>query len=296
MEGAIQRVVILGHNGFIGSQVMRAFSENAPADIELIGRSFPELDLTKWDDVATLTDIFDMNTAVVLLSGIKKQMGDTLEIFSQNMEMVVNFCNLLREYPVKRLVYFSSAEVYGEDVPNTSISEETPVHPVSFYGVAKYASEGLLRKVIHSNKDSSLVILRPPLIYGMGDTSRGYGPTGFVWLAANAKEITLWGDGTELREFVSVEDLARVTYHLTFHSYDGVVNVATGQSHSFQEVLGIISRLIDQPLQVNSRPRTKGKVDQGYTNHLLKNLLPDFNFTDLNDGIQKMFTTIRNYS
>ena len=292
MQGDIQRVVVIGHSGFIGSQVMRAVREYMP-EIDIIGRSFPELDLTSREDLLSLSEFFSPRTAVILLSGIKKQMGDTLEIFSQNMVMIENFAYFLREHPVKHLVYFSSAEVYGEDVQNTAIHEKTPVNPASYYGVAKYASEGLLRKVIRSQSNSPLTILRPPLIYGAGDTSRGYGPTGFAWAAASGKEITLWGDGSELREFISLEDLAAVACRFVFQPYDGVVNVATGQNHNFQEIISIIQRVSEQPVKVVSRERSKAKVDQGYSNTLIQETLPGFVFTTLEDGIRRLYDTVK---
>jgi UDP-glucose 4-epimerase len=284
---SIRRILVLGHSGFIGTEIMRVLGQESP-NIERIGLSYPELDLTDLNDVRTLAPKLDPQTVMVLCSGIKKQMGDTLEFFSKNVQMVVNLCELFRDYPVHRLIYFSSAEVYGEDVENTAITESTPVHPVSYYGIAKYASEGLLRKSVHSG-GGSLVILRPPLIYGVGDMSRGYGPTGFIWAAATDKEITLWGDGTEEREFVFVDDLARVVHALVFHDFDGVLNVATGKSHTFKELLDLIGKISPEELKVNNKLRTKTKVNQGYRNDLLMQVLPDFKFTPLEKGLQITF-------
>lgn len=269
---------------------MRVLERRSP-HIERIGLSYPELDLTDLNDARTLAPKLDRQTAVILCSGIKKQMGDTLEFFSKNVQMVINLCDVLQDYPIGRMIYFSSAEVYGEDVENTAISETTPVHPVSYYGIAKYASEGLLGKSVNSG-GGSLVVLRPPLIYGVGDMSRGYGPTGFIWAAAGGQEITLWGDGTETREFVYVEDLASVVHAMVFHDYDGVLNVATGQSHTFKELLDLIGDFCPEGLRLKQRERTKAKVDQGYRNDLLKKILPDLNFTPLEAGLRRTFDAV----
>jgi len=290
-QRAIRRILVLGHSGFIGSEIMRVAATESP-EVERIGLSYPELDLTKEDDVRSLVSYLDERTVVVLCSGIKKQMGDTLDYFSQNVQMVVNLCHLIQDYPIHRMIFFSSAEVYGEDVENTAITESTPVHPVSYYGIAKYASEGLLRKSVHGG-GGSLVILRPPLVYGVGDTSRGYGPTGFIWAAARGQEITLWGDGTERREFVFVEDLSRIVNALVFHDYDGVVNVATSTSHTFKELLDVISILCPEGLHVSNKPRTKAKVDQGYLNDLLLKILPDCQFTPFEKGLRITFDSVK---
>ncbi|MBC8232341.1 NAD(P)-dependent oxidoreductase [bacterium] len=284
----IQRVLILGHSGYIGSHLYRFLLEKHPG-VEVIGQSFPPLDLTKEDEAMSLSDLFDLNTAVIMCSAIKKQYGDSLDIFLQNMAMVTNVCRLLQKRPVRRFVYFSSAEVYGESVHNTNITEETPVQPSSYYGIAKYTSEGLFRKVFERQEDSSLLILRPTLVYGPGEQGTFYGPSGFVRTALSGNPIILWGDGEELREFVYIDDLVGSVIRLTFHEYDGVVNIVSGQSHTFKEALEIISRLMPFAIQTSSRPRTRSKVDQAYSNKLLTKLLPDIFFCSLEEGIKHVF-------
>ena len=284
----IERVLMLGSSGYIGDNLMRSFRDNI-TNVEVIGRSFPELDLTDYNSTKQLSDFFDLNTAVIMLSGIKKQLGDTLDIFAQNMAMVENVCRLLQEQPVKRFVYISSAEVYGEATHNTNITEETPVQPSSYYGISKYASEGLLQKVIAPQEGSTLLILRPTLVYGPGEQDAFYGPSGFVRTALKGESITLWGGGNELREFLYIDDLVKSVTGLTFHEYDGVVNIVSGTSRAFKESLDIIMNLMPNPINVNSRPRTKPKVDQAYNNKKLTELLSDISFTSLERGIEQIF-------
>src|SRR4030042_5625012 len=254
----IRRVIILGESGFIGSHLMKFFCDKS-SEIELIGRSFPLIDLTKEKESFALADFFDMETAVVMCAAVKRQFGDNQENFLRNLTMVMNLFHILQDHPVRRLVYFSSAAVYGEDIHNMKITEETPIHPKSYYGIAKYASECLLRKVIDNQKQNSLLILRPSLIYGPGDDGESYGPSGFIRAAVRREKITLWGDGTEQREFIFIEDLTKIVYRLTFHKYDGVVNVASGKSYTFRDALEIISCLAPFELQSTSRLRTKEK-------------------------------------
>ena len=284
----IQRVLILGHSGYIGSHLHKFLCEEYH-EVEVVGRSKREADLTKEDEVIALKELFDLKTAVIMCSGIKKQYGDTLDIFLQNMAMVTNVCSLLQECPVRRFVYFSSAEVYGEGVHNANITEETPVLPSSYYGIAKYSSEGLFRKVFERQENSSLLILRPTLVYGPGEQGTFYGPSGFVKSALNGNPVILWGDGEESREFVYIDDLVELVIRLTFHEFDGVVNIVFGQRHTFKRAVEIISRLIPFAIQTGSRPRTRPKVDQAYSNKLLAELLPDISFSSLEEGIKHVF-------
>lgn len=284
----IRRVLILGHTGYIGSHLQKFLSQEHP-EIEIVGCSFPSVDLTKEDNATSIASFFDLNTAVIMCSGIKKQYGDTLDIFVQNMAMVENICRLLQERPVRRFVYFSSAEVYGETTHNTNITEETPVQPSSYYGISKYASEGLLQKVIDPQEGSTLLILRPTLVYGPGEQSTFYSPSGIVRTALQGEQITLWGNGEELREFLYIDDLVKSVTGLIFHEYNGIVNLVSGKSRTFKESLDIILNLMPNQIAVRSRPRTKLNVDQAYNNKKLAELLPGISFTSLEEGISLIF-------
>jgi len=284
----IRRILVLGHTGFIGSCLERHFRHLLP-DIEIVGRSLPNVDLTKEEDVINLSDFFNLESAVIMCAAIKRQFGDSLDTFLQNLSMTMNLCRLLEKRPVKRFIFFSSAAVYGEDIHNINITEQTPVHPTSYYGMAKHISECLFTKVIGQEAQGSLVILRPPLIYGPGDAGETYGPVKFINAARDKEQITLWGDGRERREFIFIEDIIKIVYHLVFHKYTGVINVASGKSHSFRDVIEIVSHLISDDLKLNSRPRTKEKVDNEFSNSRFINLFKDFSFVGLDEGIGRTF-------
>jgi UDP-glucose 4-epimerase len=223
-----------------------------------------------------------------MCAAVKRQLGDSLEIFRQNLHIVENVCEILQKRPIRKVVYFSSAAVYGEDIHNLTITEETPVQPRSFYGVAKYASERLLWKVMSSSKTSSLAVLRPPLVYGVGDESEGYGPAGFLARLFRNEEIVLWGDGSELREFLYVKDVARIVYELAYNDFDGVLNPVSGISYSFVSVLNLLATITGRIPEIVQRKRTKGKVDNVFSGELFERTFPDFRFTALEEGLRAM--------
>ena len=292
VEGAMsrprtfRRVVILGHTGFVGTHLERLFRLRSP-ECELIGRSAPGCDLTQEEHVRSLAPIVDLDTAVLMCAAIKRQFGDSLETFSRNLKMVTNLCALLRERPAGRLVFFSSAAVYGENIHHTNITEATPVSPTSYYGAAKFAAECLLQKAFPTSERSSLLVVRPALIYGPGDNGETYGPSGFVRAALSGRPITLWGDGAERREFVFVDDAVSLVHRLTFQDASGVVNLVSGRSQTFKEAVETVARVMGEELVLTSRPRTNAKVDHGFSNAALRQLVPDVAFTDLEEGIRR---------
>ncbi len=286
-QNKIRRVVVFGHSGFIGRHLEKAFEALCP-EIEIIRKSLPTFDLTKREDVKELSHVFNLETAVIMAAAIKRQFGDTIEVFEKNLSMTSHLCQVLENHPVGHFIFFSSSAVYGEDIHDTHITEETRVCPTSYYGIVKYTAERMYTKTISRQKETSLVILRPPLIYGPGDLGKTYGPAGFIQAAVHKEPIVLWGDGTELREFIFVDDIVRIVGSLLSNDFHGIINIASGKSYTFQDALKIIARYVEN-LDIVSKPRTKDKIDNAFDNKRFRQWMPGFQFTSLEEGIRKTF-------
>jgi len=284
------KIIILGSNGFIGSH-LESFLKEEFTGYRIIGKDLPSLDLTKFSDVLMLRELLDSNTIIVMCSAIKKELGDNVENFLKNVLMVSNLSRLLMECNIKQFIFFSSAAVYGEETHNMDITEETPILPTSYYGIAKYTCEILLRKIQFQRK-FKLVIIRPPVIYGPGDQFQ-YGPSGFIKAALNEAKIVLWGDGNEKREFVFVDDIVQVVAKIILSQYEGVVNVATGKSHTFIEIIGTLSSAIERIVEYSSKERTRKKVDHYFNNKKLLKLFPEIKFTELEVGMKKIINGLK---
>lgn len=284
----IKRILILGHSGFIGMHLMNKF-KTTYSSLEIIGLSYPEIDLTNKNCISTLSNLFTKNTVVIICSCLKKNAGDNITNYNKNIQMIINICYALNKNPVKRILYFSSTAVYGEEIHNIDITENTQIDPTSYYGLAKYSSEVLIKKSISQYSDATAVMLRPPVIFGPGDTDSSYGPVGFINNIIQEQTVTLWGDGTELREFIFIHDIADVVQHLTFNNFSGPINIVSGKSHSFQDILNITQRIHDKPISINNKNRSKEKVDNAFSNAKICSTLSKMTFTSLEDGIKKTY-------
>ena len=281
-----KQIVILGHSGFIGSHLERLLSKSANWNV--VGRSLPDIDLTNQEHASRLTPFLVPESTLVLVAAVKRQFGDTLEAFRQNMAIVENICRLLETHPVKRVIFMSSSAVYGEETENTRISEQTPVNPTSYYGINKYAAERLLRKACTTNQLTSLVCLRPPLVYGPDDQARTYGPSGFSVAALEGAPITLWGDGTELREFIYIDDLCRLIEFFADNEFEGELNVVSGTPYCFADVITALKKKLPD-LEVNTRSRSRQKANNAFDASRIKSLLPaNFRFTSLEEGLARI--------
>lgn len=286
MQVESKKVLILGHSGFIGSRLNAYLSQSHRWDV--VGASLPALDLTNEEQSRQLLPHLGSDTTVVLAAAVKRQFGDSLQAFEANMAIVQNLCRLLEMRPVKRVVFMSSAAVYGEETENTEIVEETQVNPTSYYGLSKYSAERLLLKTCFDNGRTTLVRLRPPLVYGPNDPGRTYGPSGFSALAMEGQPIVLWGDGTELREFLFIDDLCAIIEAQLDSDFEGALNVVSGASSSFYEVTRALQKLFPN-LVVDSRPRSKQKVDNAFdARKMMSQLSSDFQFTSIEQGLLRM--------
>ena len=281
------KILVLGHTGYIGSRLASALAAAANG-VPVVGRSLHDLDLTRSEAAGALEALLDPDAAVVVLAAIKKQLGDSVDVLQQNLAITYNISRALANRPVRRVVFFSSAAVYGEDGQHGLISDTTGVQPTSYYGIGKFTAERLLTRLTAQHARTSLLILRPALVYGADEPGYYYGPSGFLQKARARGSITLWGDGTELREFLFVDDVVALAARLTLGDAAGVLNVASGTSYTYAQALDAIAAITGARASVTSRPRSKDKVDHRFDPSALLAACPGFRFTSMDEGLRRI--------
>ena len=286
------KVVIVGDTGFIGKNIYQNLINNSK--YEIVGISTNQVNLLENNSSHILSEIIPSNSVVIMCVGIKKQLGDNLEIFRDNLSIIKNFSEAMIKNKPAKILFISSTSVYGEDVVyDHSISEETPVQPRTYYGIAKYTAERILKKVCRDNQ-LHLMILRPPLVYGKDDVSMGYGPTGFTYKYVNGEKIILWGNGSEYREFIYIDDVGKIICRLINNNFSGTLNLVSGKSYTYEDVLNKLKKITNSHTNIESRERSKDKVDHHYSNKLIQTILGDFRFTILEEGLNKTYRAIIN--
>lgn len=282
----IARVVVLGHSGFLGALFCARLAALRPG-LEVVGLSAPDTDVATPEGVRALAAALSPETALVSFAGIKRQLGDSPEVFRKNIEIGLGVAAAVEAGLPGRVLHFSSAAVYGEDVENLAITEATALCPRSYYGLAKIAAEFALDQAAGGR--SAITHLRPATIYGPGDLHTAYGPSGFLDAAVHARPITLWGEGEELRELLYVEDVIDAAATLLNADHTGPLNLVAGVSYSFQDALAAVRAVTGAVLHITSRPRSKPKVDNRFDAAAVRRLLPGFAFTPLEEGVRRTF-------
>ena len=283
------KIVILGGSGYIGRELSKFLQLSDPlADLVVLGSK--DIDLTTRAAANDLDDILDEHTTLYICAGIKKQLGDNLENFKRNLEITQSIVASKKVTQCKKTIFLSSAEVYGENINSLSISEKSPCMPSSYYGLAKKTSEDLFDLVYQKSGARGLVVVRMPLVYGPRESQNIYGPSGFFANAKAGKVQTLWGDGSEKRNFLFIDDLIQALSCMGNSDFEGLINIANSRSNSFKDVIDTLENL-RLNLSINQKARSKEKVNQGYDISLLKKTFQNFKPHSLEQGLSKMLST-----
>jgi len=283
------QVFILGGNGFTGRALLRAFSRKLGAD-KVAAPNSSEFDLMAEGGWEQLAEGLDAST--ILVAAARCRSADPFAQFEGEVRMAANVARALALKRIRKCVYFSTLSVYDDTKTNLAVSEETPVNPASFYGLGKHAAESLLR-LVADRQGIPLLIFRPCKIYGPGDPSGAYGPAAFMQAALDGDSPTLYGDGSELRDHLLIDDLVDAALPLSLGEAVGVFNLASGESHSFAEMLSMVRHVVGRNVQVVRQERTRPLIDQKIAIGKLCSALPQWRPTPLAEGLRLLYRSLK---
>ena len=297
-------ILITGGAGYIGSstciELLNAgeeiviadnFSNSKPAALdrikEITGADFKfyKADMREED---ALEEIFEQNDIreVIHFAGLKA-VGESVEkplmYYDNNVAGTVNLLKKMNAHGVKRMVFSSSATVYGapKSVP---IKEDFPLSTTNPYGATKLMIEDILRDVCFADKDFSAALLRYFNPIGAHQSGRiGENPNGIpnnimprLLNVALGKQpyMTVYGDdyptkdGTGVRDYLHVTDLA--AGHLAALNWvrknkgAEAFNLGTGTGYSVLDIIHALERAIGREIPFKVTPRRPGDVPECY--------------------------------
>lgn len=211
--------------------------------------------------------------------------------FHVNIEGVFNVLEACARHNIKKLVYSSSASVYGDAV-ELPMTESHPYNNKTFYGATKIAGEHMCRAFFH-RFGLNHVGLRYMNVYGSRQDYKG------TYIAVimkildrldNGRPPIVFGDGSQSYDFIYVTDVARANIRaLKSAATDGFYNVGSGIQTSIKELAQLILNVTGSDLQIQYEPAGQTFV----TNRIgdTKSAEKDLGFTyqvELEEGLEKL--------
>ena len=299
-------ILISGGCGYIGSHtcvellqagyeivVVDSHENSSPEALrrvrELTGCDFPEYEMDVRDENG-LRSVFAAHKidAVIHFAGLKavgESVQQPLKYYDNNLGGAVTLCRVMADYGCKRMVFSSSATVYGAGNPSP-LSEEMPLgEATNPYGETKAVIERILRDVCVSDPAWSVVLLRYFNPIGAHESGRiGEDPNGipnnlmpYISQVAVGKlpKLSVYGDdydtadGTGVRDYIHVVDLARghvkaVEYALA-HTGAEAINLGTGRGYSVLEMVHAFEAVSGSKVPYVVVPRRDGDLATVYS-------------------------------
>ncbi len=300
--------LIIGGNGFIGSHLIDVLIKNNhkvrvyDLFMEKYRTPLKEVDyrINSIDDLDSLYEaMHDVDIVFHLASSSVPSTSNQDPILDVNGNLItsLNILNTVVKAKIKKIVYFSSGgAVYG----NTFglINENHQLNPISSYGIIKSTVEKylLLYSKIH-NIDT--IIFRPSNPYGPRQghfISQGVIST-FLKKISNSEPLNVFGDGSNLKDYIYVEDLVLLCYKISIKEKDGIFNIGTGIGTSITKIIEVIKEV------TNFNPKIEYNETRNYdVQHFIldiskaQEVVGNYNFIDLQEGILKTWIWINKTS
>jgi nucleoside-diphosphate-sugar epimerase len=269
MEPSIKDLSILvsGAGGFIGPAVVQALVNEGAAVHALVGPpgqhpgSLPASVQVHESDIADTSNLCHMMqgcSMVVHLAGgasVTESLEDPVEYARVHVAGTAAVLEACRSTGISRLVYLSSAEVYGRPLSNP-VTEKHAVQPRSPYGAAKAGAEQFVEAFVRSGIMSA-IILRPFSIYGMGASKRSLLVR--ILNSVNEKDGIVLADLAPVRDYCYLDDLVEAILLACRADLSGcnVVNVGTGKGTSVKELAELVMEILGRPVLIREDPMLK---------------------------------------
>ncbi len=270
----MKKVLITGGAGFIGSNVAEYvlrqgwqvriadnLSTGTMANLEGLDVEFILCDIRDADAVSGACEGMDVVFHLAACVGRQKSIDDPQLDSSVNLLGTVNVLEGMRKHGVPRIVYSSSAAIFGELV-TPSIDENHPQNADSPYGVSKLAAEKMILAYSGIYPITG-ICLRYFNIYGEHQRYDLYGnviPI-FAKRIYAGEPMTIYGDGEQTRDFVNVKDVAKANFlAATYGDTSDVFNLGSGTSITINQLADDMQRLSGRKVGVRHAPERPADV------------------------------------
>ena len=250
------KTYIAGINGMVGSSISRKLRDEK---IEVFGKSSRELDFTNRED--TFRELNAISPDVLIIAaakvgGIGANSTYPVEFLTLNLQLQTNLLDAAHEANIGKVIFLGSSCIYPkfapQPIPESSLLTG-PLEPTNEpYAIAKISGVKLV-DAYRKEYGHNWISLMPTNMYGPNDNfdiETSHVLPGLLHRFHLAKiqgqsEVKLWGDGTPLREFMHVDDLAKAIFHLLeIETKESLFNIGSSSELSIFDLAKLIARTV----------------------------------------------------
>ena len=299
------KFVVTGGMGFIGSHIVKhllkynhqvtVIDDLSRGRLENLSGYEEQIDLKKFDilDFDSLKNVIADSDGIfhqAALTSVPESFSEEAKYHKVNVVGTENIFKLANKFSIK-VVYASSSSVYGNTqlIPINENFEKNPINP---YGITKLEGERLAEK--YHALGVSIIGLRYFNVYGAGQTNDYAGVITKFFDAIKADiSPTIFGNGSQIRDFVSVKDVAKANLLSMQSDTDfAFLNIGTGVTTSIRELASLIIQLSGKSLKPQFGKLPEGDVMQSQADVNLAKKMVNWSYeTDLADGLRDLFFT-----
>lgn len=297
------KFVVTGGAGFIGSYIVKYLVDNGYQVIvvdnlfrgkltNLFGYEdkidFHNLDILNFEELRKLVKNSDGIFHQAALTSVPESFTQRDKYQNVNVNGTENIFKLGKEFDIK-IVYASSSSIYGNP-KSIPIKENASRNPINPYGMTKLEDEILAEQ--YSKLGVKIIGLRYFNVYGIGQTNDYAGViTKFHEAIKSDNPPIVFGDGTQVRDFISVEDVVKANL-LSMQSSTNFafLNIGTGIATSINDLANLMIKLSGKSFVPIPANLPEGDVKESQADiHLAKQLVNWMFETNLEDGLKKFF-------
>ncbi len=298
-----KHIAVSGGAGFIGKSVIKKLLKedaritvidnfahaprtNVPPRCRIVLGNTANIDT--WNQIEDADYILHFGTASSTIAFNK----DPHRYVTETIGSLVNVFEYAKTHNVKKVIYPSSGQVYGDTELPQSETKTVP-NPKNLYGTCKLTCEFIAQHY----SDIPSVGLRIFAGYGLEEKHKGEICSALTMILRDLmadRAPIIWGDGQQSRDFIYIDDIIKVAIDSMINDFSGVVNVGTGEAHTFNEVI----KIVNETLGKNIQPKYVDKPPKYYDHTLadttrlkeVYNISP----TNLQTGLKRYLEELKN--
>jgi len=252
------------------------------------GAQFVKGDILNYDTLIKSSKGFDLVIHLAAKLDVTESTLHPEEVVNINVNGTVNVLKSCIKNNIKKMIFASSAAVYGDS--NIAVTEDIETKPISPYGTSKMLAENKIKKMSKNNLD--YINLRLFNTYGERQNRQYAGViSNFAENLSKGNPLLIYGDGKQTRDFISINDVINAFDCVIKTNSSGTYNIASGKSISIKELAKMFLDISGKKIEIKYKPAKKEDIKYSQADITLAKKELGFNpKVNLKEGLSELIS------